>query len=207
MSKQTAAVIVKFTLNSASPSPFFINKVAGEIEFSDGSSRLFSGFDPLDVGAPQSGGAAFYVLVHDENSTGPATGVENWAVTFLPRSGTSDPSPVSPQNDIVGNGASSVMGDFVLGLPPSVKIKPRKTAGSWDWSLMVQMVLPGGDTHCFVSDPEMDVDPLALSQAERDALFALASKKKGAAASTNPRRAGKGAKAPASKKKKLSKRR
>jgi len=170
----TRLVIVKFTLDSSKPFPYSIDGCAGSIYFVDRSlpPRTFSGWDPVNVGTPQSSGADFILLVHDtkfDPGTNP-TSVGNYAMTFIPYG---DPtgvpgSPFSNQNSLPGSGAvlSGNGQDFVLDFK-GAKIQKRGAKFSWDWSLLVQIVLADKTTrHDFVSDPQMDVDPLTISDDE-----------------------------------------
>ncbi len=56
-------------------------------------------------------------------------------------------------NTITGSGGTGSGGTWTLNTGNNM----IRNAGSWDWSLMVQMNIPGGAIHCFASDPEMDV--------------------------------------------------
>jgi hypothetical protein len=130
---QTTAVSVTFRLDSSKPEPPY------EVAHCDGEIRHNLGEDDK------------YVAGSNE------TGVANWALTFIPRAPTTAQSPFgNNQNTINGSGGSNSNGTFTLDTG-NVKIK---IVGDWDWSLMVQMTMPGGTTiKCFSSDPEMEVGP------------------------------------------------
>ena len=155
---QTTAVTVTFTLYSSSANPPY--DVAGctdTISYNNNApDSSFSGWNAESIGTPQPSGAAFTLIVADSNyaSGSNETGIGNWALTFIPRAGTSQQSPFgNSQNTIASSGATNNDGVFTLNLG-NIKIK---NAGNWDWSLMIQMVLPGGAVKCFASDPEMEV--------------------------------------------------
>ncbi len=92
-----------------------------------------------------------------------ATSIGNWAVTFIPRgSGTTDASPFGNNiTTLTGTGGTNNNGTFTLNLGNNT----IKNEGSWDWALMVQIIIPATTgpspspsmTLCFSSDPEMDV--------------------------------------------------
>lgn len=153
----TTAVNVTITLNTAaSPAaPYNVSGIAGTVFYDNNGSLSFNTWSAENIGIPQPNGAAFQVNVVDSGySSSNQTGIGNWAVTFIPRSPTTQQSPFgNNQNTISGSGVSGANGTWTLNLG-SVKIK---NPGSWDWSLMVQMTMPGGGIHCFASDPEMDV--------------------------------------------------
>lgn len=155
---QTTAVSVKFTLytSSAAP-PYEVAGCEGVISYADGTSQAFNGWNAEAIGTPQPDGASFTLVVADSSySTGTnQTGIANWALTFIPRGSTSAQSPFgNNQNTITGVGAANNNGVFTLNVG-NVKIK---SAGDWDWALMVQMIMADGVTlKCFASDPEMEV--------------------------------------------------
>jgi hypothetical protein len=153
----TTDVAVTFTLYSSSPNPpYNVAGCDGKVTFADGTRTDFPGWNAMAVGTPQANGATFELYVADSSysSGSNVTGVANWALTFIPRAGTSQQSPFgNNQNTISGSGATNNNGVFALNLG-NAKIK---NAGNWDWSLMIQMTLPGGTVKCFASDPEMEV--------------------------------------------------
>ena len=154
----TLAVSVKFTLYSSnSPAPYDISECEGTISYSDGSTVPFSGWVAENIGTPDPNGATFSIVVADSSysSFNNVTSVANWAITFIPRgtSNTAQSPFANNQNTISGSGATNSNGQFTLNLG-NVSIK---NGGDWDWSLMVQMVLPSGTVKCFASDPEMEV--------------------------------------------------
>lgn len=153
----TTAVSVTLTLNSATQlaAPYEITGISGTVDQVGGTS-YFNNWAAETIGTPQSSGADFNLLVTDAgyNSSSNATSIGNWAVTFIPRSPTTAASPFGNNNNtITGNGGANNNGTFTL----NVGSNKIKNAGSWDWALMVQMVIPNLGTHCFASDPEMDV--------------------------------------------------
>lgn len=153
----TTAVSVIITLNTitdATP-PYNVLSLAGTVFYDNSTSSNFSTWTAENVGTPQPSGAAFQLNVTDSGySSSNQTGIGNWALTFIPRSPTTQQSPFgNNQNTISGSGATGSNGTWTLDIGNN-KIK---NAGSWDWTLVVQMTLPGGAIHCFASDPEMDV--------------------------------------------------
>jgi hypothetical protein len=156
---QTIAVSVTFTLYSSTPNPpYDVAGCQGTISYNNNApAGTFNGWNAVNMGTPQPSGAAFTLMVADSSysSSSNVTGVANWALTFIPRAGTSQQSPFgNNQNTITGSGATNNNGVFTLNLG-NAKIK---NAGDWDWSLMIQMTMPGGTVvKCFSSDPEMEV--------------------------------------------------
>ena len=153
----TTAVSVTLTLNSATQltAPYEITGISGTVVQVGGAS-YFNSWAAETIGTPQSSGADFNLSVTDAgyNSSSNATSIGNWAVTFIPRSPTTAASPFGNNNNtITGNGGTNNNGTFTL----NVGSNKIKNAGSWDWALMVQMIIPNSGTHCFASDPEMDV--------------------------------------------------
>ena len=156
---QTTAVSVKFTLySSAASPPYEVSGCDGTISYTNNApDTTFSGWNAVDIGTPQPGGATLTVTVADASysSSSNVTGVANWALTFIPRGTTRAQSPFdNNQNTISGSGAVNNDGVFTLDLA-NEKIT---SSGDWDWSLMVQMTMPDGTIKCFSSDPEMEVD-------------------------------------------------
>ena len=191
MAAQTSGVVVQFGLDSSKPvpadTPFYFTAVGGEVDFADGSSTKFNGWVDLNIGTPQPGGASFSLSVAD-TANGVAS-VGNWILVFIPRSPLTDKSPFDPnKSSISGGGATVSNGVFLLGIDPSTKIKKRALKGSWDWCLLIQLMMSDKTMRTYVSDPEMDVDQLILSDADRLALLsALAKSNKKAAATANRR--------------------
>ncbi len=156
----TVAVAVTFTLNStaiANTPPYNITGCSGLVTYSDNTSAPINGWDAEAIGTPQPNGASFSLNVNDAGySSTNQTSIGNWALTCIPRSPTTQASPfTSNSNTITGNGATGSNGNFSLNF--SNPVPKIKNAGDWDWSLMVQINLPGGVIHCYGSDPEMDV--------------------------------------------------
>jgi hypothetical protein len=153
----TTSVTVTFTLYTSDPNPpYDMSGCAGTITYSDAPNSSFNGWNAMSIGTPQASGAAFTLQIADASysSGNNQTGIANWALTFIPRSGTSQQSPFgNNQNTIAGSGATNNNGVFTLNLG-NVKIK---NAGNWDWCLVAQMTLPDGSVKCFASDPEMEV--------------------------------------------------
>ena len=154
----TTAVSVKFTLYSTTVSPpYEVAGCEGVISYDDGTSQSFNGWNAEDIGTPQPNGASFSLVVADSSysSGNNQTGIANWALTFIPRAPTTAQSPFgNNQNTMVGPGVTNNNGQFTLDTG-NAKIK---TAGDWDWALMVQMKMADGVTiKCFSSDPEMEV--------------------------------------------------
>jgi hypothetical protein len=156
----TSGVSVYFTLYSATASaPYNVPGCQGSYTYSDGSTSPFTGFVAENLGTIDPNGAWFAVTVADASysSNNNVTSVGHWAITFIPR-GVANVAPQSPignnQSTIAGYGATDQTGRFVLDLS-NYKIKNN---GTFDWSLMIQMIMSDGSTiKCFASDPEMEV--------------------------------------------------
>lgn len=153
----TTAVTATITLNTAVNTlpPYNVLSIAGTVFYDNNGSSAFNTFAAENIGTPQPNGASFQLSVTDSGySASNQTGIGNWALTFIPRSPTAPQSPFGNNvNTITGNGGTGSGNTWTLNTGNN-KIK---NAGSWDWSLMVQMNMPGGAIHCFASDPEMDV--------------------------------------------------
>lgn len=160
----TSKVTVTFNLDSsASQPPYNVSPaMTCQVEYSDGSTPgQYPNFTAEVIGTPQNGGAQFVLNVVDSSySSTNTTNVGNWALTCIPR-GSSPTSPFQGQGsptitDPSGNQPSSTNsnGTFTLATGNAT----IANAGTWDWSLMVQMIMADGTTiKCFASDPEMDV--------------------------------------------------
>jgi hypothetical protein len=161
--KDTQSVAVQLSLKSSlTTSPFNITECDSTITDVDGKSLHYSGWNPQNVGKPQAGGADFTLTVQDlDYATTNQTTLANWVLTCLRRGATREASPFSANDSsIAGNGGTlTSSGIFTLDLK-NAKIK---NAGSWDWSLLVQIVMPDQTVKCFVSDPEMDVQAILLT--------------------------------------------
>jgi hypothetical protein len=158
----TQSVAVQLSLKSSqSTSPFNITECHSTITEVGGHQDHYSGWNPQDVGKPQAGGAGFTLTVQDLDYASNKTTLANWVLTCLPRGATKEASPFSANDSsITGNGGTAAAGIFTLDLK-NAKIK---NAGSWDWSLLVQVVMSDQTTvKCFVSDPEMDVQAILLT--------------------------------------------
>src|SRR5262245_57974738 len=172
----TRSVVVKFKLDSSSEPPYAMSGCEGTIYHVSDPQTTFHDWEPENIGTPVSGGAEFALLIEDaqNGSTTPPTSVANWVVTFIPRGdGNSIPgSPFSGKSSISGTGAVMFLNDFLLDLK-NAKIQKRASNYSWDWTVAVQIVARDGETKCFVSDPQMDVDQLALTDEQREQLDRL----------------------------------
>jgi hypothetical protein len=156
---QTISLTVKFTLySSATTPPYEVAGCEGTIYYDNSTNLPFLGWVAEDIGTPEPNGATFTLKVADSSyaSGSNETSVANWALTFIPRGTTTVQSPFgNNQNTISGSGATNDDGVLTLDLGNET----IKNAGDFDWSLMIQMVLPGTPTviKCFSSDPEMEV--------------------------------------------------
>jgi hypothetical protein len=155
----TTGLSVTFSLGStAASTPYNITGCSGTITTQSGPVN-FTGFVAENLGTPDPNGATFALMVTDldyaaQNS---ATGIANWAVTFIPRGDdTTVSSPTSnSKNTITGSGyTNNANGTFTLF---SGNTNAIKYTGTWDWSLMIQITLPNNVVKCFASDPEMEV--------------------------------------------------
>ena len=158
----TASVTVQLSLKSTlNTPPFNITDCQSTITDENGNKSTYSGWNPQDVGKPKADGADFTLTVQDLDYPSNKTTLANWVLTCLRRGATKEASPFSANDSsITGNGGTLTSpGIFKLDLK-NAKIK---NAGSWDWSLLVQIVMPDQTTvKCFVSDPEMDVQAILL---------------------------------------------
>ena len=152
----TTGVVVTMTLNSASAAPpYNVDSCNIAVTYADGSSAQFPGWNGVDLGTPQSSGATFAVNVQDSNAQ-PMTGIQSWALTSIPRAPTTDASPFGTNENTIAGSAPPQNGTGVFALNLS---NPKiKNAGTWDWTLMAQVVCADGTVKCFASDPEMKVD-------------------------------------------------
>ncbi len=166
---KTTGVTVTLTIDSRiSAPPYNVKDCSTLITLSDNSNMTVQGWGNAAVGTPQANGATFNLVVVDLNPS-PITAILNWALTCIPRA-TTPPTPASP----FSNNASSIGGSGSepgngggLGLNfgntnnPSNNNPKIKNAGTWDWSLMVQVVCSdaASTVKCFGSDPEMEVGP------------------------------------------------
>jgi len=158
----TQSVAVQLSLRSLQPKPpFNITECESTITDVNGGKSHYSGWNPQDVGKPQGGGADFTLAVQDLDYGSNETSLAYWVLTCLPRGDTKDASPFSANDSsIAGKGGTlTSAGIFTLDL----KKAKIKNAGSWDWSLLVQIVMPNETLKCFVSDPEMDVQAFLLT--------------------------------------------
>jgi hypothetical protein len=162
--KDTQSVAVQLSLGSTqNASPFNITKCQSTITDVDGQSEQYSGWNPQDVGKPKAGGADFTLRVEDlDYASNNKTTVENWVLTCLRRGGTKDASPFSANDSSISGSGGTLASPGIFTL--DLKNAKIKNAGSWDWSLLVQIAMPDNTTvKCFVSDPEMDVQAILLT--------------------------------------------
>ncbi|HJZ71798.1 MAG TPA: hypothetical protein VKE51_08655 [Vicinamibacterales bacterium] len=176
--KETVAVVVRFTFNStaASEEHVFTN-CAGEVKYDDGTYTSFSGWGNVDIGKPVPGGA--FLIIRVEDTANAVKSVQNWIASFIPVSPTTDASPFGPNlYSIPGSGGTALThGGFQLDMDSRYTIKKRGARGYWDWSVLVQFTM-SDDTHrSYASDPEMQVDPLALDPSEQAAILAQVKKR------------------------------
>jgi len=155
----TTGLSVTFSFKStASPAPYDMTGCAGSITKQQGNPITFSDWSAENLGTPDPNGATFALAVTDLDyaAQNNATGIANWAVTFIPRAGTTMSSPTTNnKNTIAGSGyISNSNGTFTLFSGTTNAIK---NTGDWDWSLMIQITLPNNVVKCFASDPEMEV--------------------------------------------------
>ena len=172
----TKLVVVKFILDSSSRPPYAMSGCEGTIYHVDGSSTTFHDWETEQIGTPISGGAEFALFIED-TAYAPLnkTSVANWVVTFIPRGDVNSVpgSPFSGKSSISGTGAAVISNDFFLDLK-NAKIQKRAAKYSWDWTVAVQITLSDQTTtKCFVSDPQMDVDQLTLTDDQLDYLNKL----------------------------------
>lgn len=161
----TKSVVIKFILDSSSDGPYAMSGCEGTIYHVSDPPTTFDGWETEKIGTPISGGAQFALLIEDtQYDSARPTSVANWVVTFVPRGDVNSVpgSPFSGKGSISGTGAAMFLDDFLLDLK-NAKIQKRASKYSWDWTVAVQIVLPDGTTKCFVSDPQMDVDQLDLT--------------------------------------------
>ena len=163
-SPQTTAVAITLTLKSLDTEnapPFNVTNISCVVTTQTGNDPPtpqppITGWTLENIPPPQPQGAAFTLSVVDQDydSTSNATSVANWAMTFLPRPGTTDASPFdNNQNTVVGDGSQAGQGGggtFVL------MSNTIKNSGTFDWIFMIQMVV-GSEVYAFASDPEMEV--------------------------------------------------
>jgi hypothetical protein len=155
-------VSVTFYLDSSAGSPPYnvSSTMQCVVTYDDGGQVSFPNFATEAIGTLANNGAAFTLIVVDRNYSNSATTVGNWALTCIPRNSATGVSPFQAQNSPTitnpGNGVSSTNanGTFTL----STGNARLKNSGTWDWSLMVQMIMSDNTTiKCFASDPEMDI--------------------------------------------------
>ena len=154
----TTALSVTLQINSttASPAPLNMTGCSGTVTTQSGNVD-FQGFVTESLGTPDPNGANFTLMVTDLDygAQNNATGIANWAVTFLPRKGNLASPIGNNQTTIVGSGfTNNSNGTFTLFTGNTYAIK---NTGDWDWSLMIQITLPNNVVKCFASDPEMEV--------------------------------------------------
>lgn len=153
------AVTVTFNLDSSASAPPYnvSSQMTCAVTRDDGTTTYYNNFAIESIGTLANGGATFTLIVVDSNYANSATTVGNWALTCIPRSSSTGVSPFQAQNVTITNPNNQVSytntnGTFTLNTG-NAKLA---NSGSWDWSLMVQMITTYG-TKCFASDPEMDI--------------------------------------------------
>ena len=164
---KTTKVELTLYLNTQNPGPpYCVSDCSGTVYQDNGKTYTFQGWGSRSFGSPKGGGAEFVLKLVDKDfdAANNKSQVDGWVMTFLPRPGVNNgnKSPFEKnQNTISGEAIVSDTGTFALldpsGNPPSnVKIKD-KNPGHWDWVFLVQMT-NGSGTHCYATDPEMQVD-------------------------------------------------
>jgi hypothetical protein len=158
---QTTAVAVTLTLNSSDTQrtpPYNVTQIACAVTTQTGNqppaTNTIYGWTLENIPPPQPQGAAFTLSVVDSSFSTNATAIVNWALTFIPRPGTTVASPFdNNKNTIVGSGSQAGQGGngtFVL------ESNTIKNQGTFDWIFMVQIQI-GSNIFTFASDPEMEV--------------------------------------------------
>lgn len=160
MSK-TTSVSITVTLNSTiSGPPYDMSDCQCVIVLDDGTSSTLTGWGQVKIPVPVNNGARFSLAVRDSgfsSATNPSS-IAGWALTFLPRPGTSQASPFGNNAHTLTGGAVSSSGNL---FPLDLGNAKIKQSGGWDWVLMAQMITgPAGQQaiRCFASDPEMEVE-------------------------------------------------
>ena len=152
-------VTVTFNLDSsASAPPYNVSaQMTCIVTYDEGDPASFPNFATEAIGTLANGGATFTLIVVDSNYPNSATTVGNWALTCIPRAPTTGTSPFQSQNSTITNPRNQVSYTNSNGtLTLNTGNAKLMNTGSWDWSLMVQMITSNG-TKCFASDPEMDI--------------------------------------------------
>lgn len=163
---KTTAVTVTLTLTStADGPPYNISGCSTLVTYDNSNPDTLPGWGDAHLASPQANGASFGIVLADTNAPPKITSVLNWALTCIPRAGTTAASPFNNNAaSITGSGSTSANGGFTLnfGNGNSNNGPKIQNAGAWDWSLMVQIVCTDGGVStvkCFGSDPEMEVGP------------------------------------------------
>lgn len=158
---KTTSVAITVTLNSTSSGPpYDMNDCQCVISQDDGTSSTLTGWGQVKIPVPVNNGAQFSLAVRDSgfNSATNPSSIVGWALTFLPRPGTSQASPFGNNVNTLTGGAVSGTGNL---FPLNVGNSKIKQSGGWDWVLMAQVNTgPAGQQaiKCFASDPEMEVE-------------------------------------------------
>jgi hypothetical protein len=136
--------------------------MGGAVYFTDGTSQPIVGFGLEDIGAPPGGGANFNLTLEDLDwSASNQTQILRWSISFLPRPGVSQPSPIA-NAFTTGGAVTTSNGLFVLidktGNGANILKNSGNSQKDWDWFLMAQVQMPDQSIKVFVSDPEMQMD-------------------------------------------------
>ena len=162
------SVSITVTLNSADTEvPYDVEEISGIATFANGGTEPITGWEKEDLGTPQSMGSNLFLYVQDSAYASYPAGttvlISAWVMTFLPRPGTTQPSPMGNRVLSWTQPFGGINGLYTL-VDPNVQSGNQnllKFTGDWDWSLMVQMQItdPAGNEtfKTFVSDPEMEM--------------------------------------------------
>lgn len=160
----TSSVTITLTLNSTGAQPpYNMSGCLCAVTLDDGSTTSVTDWtlESIPHPPPNGNGADFTLKIIDDGYNGGSnpSSVAGWALTFLPRPGTSQASPFgNNQNTLTGGSVANANSSVFTLNVGNAKIKQ---SGKWDWVLIVQMNtgLAGSQTiKCFASDPEMDVE-------------------------------------------------
>ena len=105
----TSGVTVVFGLDSCDAAPpYEITTCTTTVNADGGGSETFQGWGGVNFGTPDANGATFAVNVVDANYANDATTVANWALTCIPRTGTTWDSPFSNNQDVTPVSARNI---------------------------------------------------------------------------------------------------
>ena len=173
MGPQTAnnplqSVSITVTLNSADTEvPYDVTNISGTATFANSTTVPISGWAKENLGTPRAGGSDLTLLVQDSAyasyPAGTTVQISAWIMTFLPRPGTAQPSPMGTRVLSSTQAFGGVNGLYTLVAPSqSGNRNLLQLTGDWDWSLMVQMQITDASGNVtfktFVSDPEMEME-------------------------------------------------